>query len=590
MRLDGMEALGAVNRWLDLARVLLAKHAQLPLIDERDIDMHAELWCARELGDDSLRAAIDNILSRDPDDLAARFVALNAYYRLMATEIPSEIQFVNDREQVDRAGIMEHLGYLVRLRDTKTCIDTTNIRWEIVNASAVKDYPRILALCDQLKGIVPDGERYYLRGRAHFLIALLHTWDIDESLELWDMPLGSPACGGPRGSWRWVITSVLIAAGIQKMATREALTDDDRDHLRDATKFLEKTISSEWEAPATTRLMLARSYASIGDGNNAARHYQWILDHQDAFFRLCEAEEGPLWEEVDHKRWRDPGIHTCLVNAYDDAGELDKAISAAKTWIEACPDYIGTFERMARLQQKRPDPIAAAEYMRKEADRREVLGDKAYGEDPNVSIILALGGIVSSPRLDETLKNIASNHPRDIALVESVVKNCWPAFMRLAAEDQQQWVIGSFLLFTNLPQGAGTAVGCFARVVEGELRTHIFIPFAEHARSRQEILAGGADDPFSRYVRSGDKTFGLGPMFKVLGFARRPASPLISSFADWLKRGYPWLLAGLAPLRTDKIVDFRNRAVHPDVRLIEAKEAEEASKLCREVINFLYRR
>jgi hypothetical protein len=297
-----------------------------------------------------------------------------------------------------------------------------------------------------------------------------------------------------------------------------------------------------------------------------------------------------LWEAADYKGWLHPGIHTCLVNAYDDAGELDKAINAAKAWIDACPDHLGTFERMARLQQKRPDPIAAAEYMRREADRREALGDKAFGEDPNVSIILALGGIISIARLDETLKNVASTHPHEHALVESVVKNYWPAFIRLTVEDQQRWVTGSWLLGTNAPQGAGIAVHCFARIVEGELRTRIFVPFAEHARSRPEILAGCTDDPFSRYLKSGDKTFGLGQMFKVLGFARRPASPLISSFADWLKRGYPWLLAGLAPLRTDRIVDFRNREDHPDFRLIEAKEAEEASKLCREVINLLYPR
>jgi len=590
MRLDGMETLGAVNLWLDLARGLLAKNAQLPLVDDTDIDMHAELWRARELGDDPLRAAIDNILSRDPDDLAARFVALNAYYRLMATEIPSEIQYVNNREQVDREGIMGHLGYLVRLRDPETCWDTINIRWEVVNASAVKDYPRILALCDQLKGIVQDGERYYLRGRAHFLIALLHTWDIDESLEHWDMPLGPPVCGGPRGVWQWLDTSLLTAAGIQKMATREELTDDDRDHLRDATKFLEKALSSEWEAPATARLMLARSYASIDDGSNAARHYQWMLDHRDTFLRSCEAEVGPLWEADDYKGWLYPGIHTCLVNAYDDAGELDKAINAAKTWIEACPDHLGTFERMARLQQKRPDPIAAAEYMRGEADRREALGDKAFGGDPNVSIILALGGIISIARLDETLKNVVLTHPHEHALVESVVKNYWPAFIRLAVQDQQLWATGSLLLGTNLPQGAGPAVHCFARIVEGELRTRIFVPFAEHARSHPEILARCADDPFSRYAKSGDRIFGLGQMFKVLGFARRPASPLISSFADWLKRGHPWLLAGLAPLRTERIVDFRNREDHPDIRRIESREAEECGRICREVIDLLYLR
>ena len=88
-------------------------------------------------------------------------------------------------------------------------------------------------------------------------------------LELWDMPLGPPAQGGSLGLWRWLNTSLLIAAGIEKMATRQALTDDDRDHLRDATKFLEKAISSAWDAKATTGLMLARSYASLGDGSKA---------------------------------------------------------------------------------------------------------------------------------------------------------------------------------------------------------------------------------------------------------------------------------------------------------------------------------
>jgi hypothetical protein len=145
-------------------------------------------------------------------------------------------------------------------------------------------------------------------------------------------------------------------------------------------------------------------------------------------------------------------------------------------------------------------------------------------------------------------------------------------------------------LGTNVPHGAGLAVHCFAGIVERHLRTRIFAPFSEHARSRPEVLAGCTDDPFSRYVKRGDKNFGLGQMFKVLDLARRPGSLLVSSFAEWLKRGHPWLLAGLAPLRADRIVSFRNREDHWDVRLIEAHEAEESSKICREVLNLLHSR
>jgi tetratricopeptide (TPR) repeat protein len=596
MRQDVAETLGAVNGWLDLSRGLLAKQVQFPLIDNSDIDMRTELWHARQYGDGSLRAAIDNVLSRDPDDLAARFVALNAYYRLMATEIPQEIQYANGFDQLSQNDIVEHLGYLVRLRDSATCTDAINIRWEIVNASAVKDYPRTLALCDQLSNIVPDGERHYLRGRIHFLIAVIHTWDTDESLEQWDLPLG-PGPDGLRRMWQWINTCILTSAGIQKFPTRDTLTDDDLDHLRDATKFLEKAIKSGWDVPTAGRFMLARSYASIGDGANAARHYRWMLDHQDTFFRSWENEVGPLWDgDSSRDTFRGymetirAGIHECLINAYDDAGELEKAIGAANSWIDACPDQLGTFERMARLQQKRADPIAAAEYMRKEADRREALGDKAFGEDPNVSIILALGGIVSTSRIDETLKSIATTHHHEHALVESVIRNYWPTFGRLTMDDQQRWVTGSWLLGTNAPQGAGLAVHCFARVVEGELRTSIFARFAEYARCQSEILAGCPDDPFCRYLKGCEKNLALGQMFKILGFARRPASSIISFFAEWLKGDNQWLQAGIGRLRTDRIVDFRNREDHPDTRIVEVHQAEEISKICRDVVDLLHPR
>ena len=58
----------------------------------------------------------------------------------------------------------------------------------------------MFALCDQLAGMVPDGERY-LRGRLHFLAAILQTLDIDESLEHWDLPLGLGP-DGLRQTWR----------------------------------------------------------------------------------------------------------------------------------------------------------------------------------------------------------------------------------------------------------------------------------------------------------------------------------------------------------------------------------------------------
>jgi hypothetical protein len=228
------------------------------------------------------------------------------------------------------------------------------------------------------------------------------------------------------------------------------------------------------------------------------------------------------------------------------------------------------------------------------ADRREALGDLSFGEDPNVSMILALGGIISGTRLDETLRNIASTHPHEHTLVESIVKNYWPDFVRLNMDDQQRWITGSWLLGTNAPQGAGIAVHCFARVTEGELRVGLFARFADYASSHPALLTDCRDDdkivgPFCRYLKGQDKNLGLGSMFKILGVARRPATAIISSFAGWLKSDYPWLLASLDRLRTDKVVAYRNRENHPDIR-IEVHEAEEMGRICREIINLLHAR
>jgi hypothetical protein len=107
------------------------------------------------------------------------------------------------------------------------------------------------------------------------------------------------------------------------------------------------------------------------------------------------------------------------------------------------------------------------------------------------------------------------------------------------------------------------------------------------ARSRPELMAACTDDPFGRYLRGTGTVLALGQMCKVLTLARHPASPLTSDFADWIRRDRPWLLPGLGRIRTDRIVDFRNREDHPDARVPNAQEAEEASRICREVIDLL---
>ena len=197
-------------------------------------------------------------------------------------------------------------------------------------------------------------------------------------------------------------------------------------------------------------------YACIGDGHNAARYYQWMIDNRQRFCAACAEEEGPYWD-LENVESLTNGVRHCLVNAHDNAGDLDNAINATNAWITACPDHLGTYERMARLYQRRADFQAAGEWFRKEADRNPSLG-----KDPNISIILALAGVGTAARVDEALTKIANAHPNELAIVETVVNSYWPAFAHLDAESKQRWAWGTWILNSSQPGVAGLAAHCFA--------------------------------------------------------------------------------------------------------------------------------
>jgi len=337
--------------------------------------------------------------------------------------------------------------------------------------------------------------------------------------------------------------------------------------------------------------MLALSYSCIGDGHNAARHYQWMVDNQQRFLSACAQEEGALWDDaktddVTNLDVFTNGIHRCLVNAYDDAGELDKAINATNAWITACPDHLGTYERMARLCQQRGDYQTAAELFCKERDRNPSLG-----EDPNISIILALGSIGTTARIDEALTKIANAHPSEHAIVESVLNTYWTAFADLVTESKQKWAWGTWLLSSNLPGGAGLAAHCFAWVVERELHTTIFAPFKDDTKGRPELFSPDDEDskPFVLYL-TGRTTFVLSQMLWTLNKARKPRTLLHSAFAQWLSAKNPRLLPRFAMVRTDTITTFRNRENHADPHPITVSDAGIISRECRRLIDLLHSR
>ena len=204
-----MQALTVVNEWIAAAKEHIPKKVHIPLIDTIDLGMTSEPWDAWMLGDHGLREALENVLSRDPSDVAVRFVALNAYCQLTTLNV------VADEGELESKGkeFRRHLAYLVRLRDIDQCTSLRDLRWEITNSVAIADYQRVDALDHQLKSILPLQEYHYLQGRLHFLIALAHTCDTDQGLEHWDLPIG-PQPDGLRGVYTGINTLFLYGAGV----------------------------------------------------------------------------------------------------------------------------------------------------------------------------------------------------------------------------------------------------------------------------------------------------------------------------------------------------------------------------------------
>lgn len=569
-----MELLSTVNEWIDKARDRIAEEVQIPLIDDLGIDMTSELVDAWMWEDTPLLEVLENVLSRDPEDTATRLVTLSTYYELMTLAVPEKEEEVKDKRKEFR----RQLAYFVRLRDIDHCTTLRDIRWEITNACSITDHRRALALCGQLQSLVPALEHHYLTGRLHFLIALAHTWDLEQSLAHWDLPIG-PKPHGLRGVYHGINVLFLYMAGLNKFKTSATIMEDNKDHLRDAIKHLERARSPH--DPPAAPFMLARSYADIGDDHNAATAYRWILDHHKELLAAGATEAGPLWNDTTTECIL-PDIYDCLVSTYEREGAIDKAITTTTAWIDAFPDRLGTYERLARLHQAKGDYHAAYNWLRKEADRNPTLT-----EDPNVSIALALGSITTTTNIDDTLTTLASTHQEEQRRIVDLLLEYWPAYECLSEESRERWASGAWLRSTTIPHALGLAAHSFAWVVERELRTTIIDTF--RTTVAPAILNSSEEEAqyLQRYLR-GYGGLSLGQMLMIIERSMRSHTPLLAAFGQWLRREHPWLGAGLQRLPTDKMIVLRNREDHADIQTINAHDLATMSQTCREVLNLLH--
>jgi len=393
-----------VQRWIDLSvAVTREETAAIPLIDENLdlLDVDEELHQVWRYGDSELNADFVRALLESPTNLGVRFAALNAYYHLMEHKRGLEEEDMLGVLAKQRVAFRKKLAFFVGFQPVESCTDLRTIRWEIVNSCAAEDYDRALILCDQLQPLLPSWHVSFARGRLRFLSVHLPLWDDPPSLSSWDLPIGPPPTHncrftrmmGPLFTLRRCFTSQELTTGI---------SDDARTHLRKAIAELETASDGNPNIPPECHLMLARSYAAVGQNHEAARCFKRVLAQRDALPRYFEEPLEFLQLPIrDYLPELLSALLHRLVTAHQRAEEMDEAIKAAHEWIDEFPGARDAYPLMARLHEEKGDLKAALSWYRKGEERIPELGD-----DWKTSLILKLDE-TSSPVTDRPICRMA---------------------------------------------------------------------------------------------------------------------------------------------------------------------------------------
>jgi tetratricopeptide (TPR) repeat protein len=550
-----------VQRWIDLsAAVTREETAAIPLIDESlDLDLDEELHQVWRDGDSRLHADFVGALLASPADLAVRFAALNAYYHLMEHKRGLEEEDMLGSLAKQREAFRKKLAVFVGFQPVESCADLRTIRWEIVNSCAAEDYDRALRLCNRLQALLPSWQVSFARGRLRFLAVHLPLWDDPPSLLSWDLPIGPPPPADTLDSLkRMLATPLTVRYCLTSPELATEIPDDARAHLRKAIAELETASDGNPNIPPECHLMLARSYAAVGQNHEAARCIRRVLAHRDALLR-CFFKEP--FEILPQEQIRDllSALFHRLVTAHQRAEEIDEAIKAAQEWIDEFPDARDAYPLMARLHEEKGDLKGALGWYRKGEERIPELGD-----DWKTSLILKLDETSSPASIDRTINTYSAGYQVEIRLISFVLERHWSAFKYLDEESKQRWSQGIHLLSTQSSGGAlpGFAVHAFSGVIERALREFIFIPFREECRRNPGLvgdISGPAEDArvFCQFLSGkGDPAFGQ--MLTIAMMSVKSFQSPFGPFAEWLKGKRPSYFKRIGQLREQMMIELRN--------------------------------
>ena len=145
-----------VQAWIQWSGENLPRIGEYPKINSKEINgvtcpWQEEIYDLFERSDgksrNELLTLFEDQLSRNPGDIGSRFTALNLHYAL------SHYDSILNEDLVEepRDDFAKNLGYLVRLAPVEECADWPTIRWEILNAYAIRDWARALKLYNHIK-------------------------------------------------------------------------------------------------------------------------------------------------------------------------------------------------------------------------------------------------------------------------------------------------------------------------------------------------------------------------------------------------------------------------------------------------------
>ena len=325
------------------------------------------------------------------------------------------------------------------------------------------------------------------------------------------------------------------------------------------------------------RSLLAMSYFALEDYPNAAKHFELLLKHPP---------------QKDSLRTK---MRKALAECYRLAGQYDKARSVLEECLQLLPGQPGFHRQLAYLEAQQGDFKKAYQSLLAETEI-----DSTLGEDPDVSIALALGGALDArdaQGLSETLAaRLLERHPEISDLVDSLHREYWSTYALLSDTARHKWLLATTEMYSltlrepKLKQSfLVSAAEHFAQAVEIELREHVFSNFRKaKVGSSDQIEKETGGDVISKFQKicldpNQKINLTLGEMSGIIDRSRNGRDTFMREFYRWLDRSHPRLFKEIRILQ--QINQIRTPAAHGGS--VSAEEAMKMPGKCRRLLDAL---